>query len=182
MAAEDDEEKLVRTVALHNAKSILQARQQAEEALRKQSEWLRITLTSIGDGVISTDALGRVTFMNGVAEELTGWPQNEAIGRPLPEVFISSTNARGNRLRTPRLRAFQQGTSWGWRTIRCWSLAMARKGQSTMAPRRCETRPARCSGRCWSSGTSPSGSGRSSRGAAGRDCRSFRGRDCQQDA
>ena len=75
MAAEDDEEKLVRTVALHNAKSILQARQQAEEALRKQSEWLRITLTSIGDGVISTDALGRVTFMNGVAEELTGWPE-----------------------------------------------------------------------------------------------------------
>ena len=87
MAADDDEDKLLRTVALQNAKSILQARQQAEEALRKQSEWLRITLASIGDGVISTDAQGRVTFMNGVAEKLTGWPHAEAMGRPLPEVF-----------------------------------------------------------------------------------------------
>ena len=67
MAAKNDEEELLRSVALQNAQSILLARQRAEEALRKQSEWLRITLASIGDAVISTDAEGRVTFMNGVA-------------------------------------------------------------------------------------------------------------------
>src|SRR4029077_18296994 len=87
MAATDDEEERLRSVALQNAQGILLARRRAEEALRKQSEWLRITLSSIGDAVISTDAEGRVTFMNGVAESLTGWPQAEAIGRPLLEVF-----------------------------------------------------------------------------------------------
>ena len=72
MAANDDEGDRLRAVALQNAQSILRARQRAEEELRKQSEWLRITLASIGDAVISTDAEGRVTFMNGVAESLTG--------------------------------------------------------------------------------------------------------------
>src|ERR1700726_2733689 len=87
MAAKDDEEKQLRSVALQNAQSILLARRRAEDALRKQSEWLRVTLASIGDAVISTDAEGRVTFMNGVAETLTGWPQAKAIGQPLADVF-----------------------------------------------------------------------------------------------
>ena len=85
--ADDDEDDRLRTVALQNARSILLARQRAEEALRKQSEWLRITLASIGDAVITTSADGRVTFLNGVAEALTGWNQAEAAGRPLPDVF-----------------------------------------------------------------------------------------------
>src|SRR5262245_10039979 len=50
-------------------------------------EQLHITLSSIGDAVISTDADGRVTFLNRAAETLTGWPQAEAIGRPLAEVY-----------------------------------------------------------------------------------------------
>lgn len=87
MATVDNEEEQVRAVALQNAQSILAARRRAEEELSKQSEWLRITLASIGDGVISTDAEGRIVFMNGVAETLTGWPQEEARGRPLEEVF-----------------------------------------------------------------------------------------------
>jgi PAS domain S-box-containing protein len=87
MVIEDNEEERLRSVALQNAQSILHARRRAEEALRKQSEWLRVTLASIGDAVISTDAEGRVTFMNGVAEAMTGWSQAEALGRPLPEVF-----------------------------------------------------------------------------------------------
>lgn len=87
MTKEGNEEERLRSVALRNAESILQARRRAEEELRKQSEWLRVTLASIGDAVISTDAEGRVTFMNGVAESLTGWPQAEALNRPLSEVF-----------------------------------------------------------------------------------------------
>lgn len=50
-------------------------------------EWFSTTLMSIGDAVISTDIKSHVTFMNPIAEDLTGWKQTEAAGRPLPEVF-----------------------------------------------------------------------------------------------
>ncbi len=63
------------------------ARRQAEQALYAQREWLRITLASIGDAVIATDIQGNVTFMNPVAEALTGWGQAAAVGQPLPTVF-----------------------------------------------------------------------------------------------
>ena len=59
----------------------------AEARLDQEREWLQVTLASIGDGIIATDTLGRVTFLNGVAEELTGWRQAEAEGRPMEEVF-----------------------------------------------------------------------------------------------
>lgn len=55
--------------------------------LHMNKEWLRITLQSIGDGVIATDATGKIAFLNGVAESLTGWTQADATGRPLIEVF-----------------------------------------------------------------------------------------------
>lgn len=58
-----------------------------QQALRESEENLRITLDSIGDAVISTDAAGRVTRMNPIAVSLTGWTQEDAAGRPLPEVF-----------------------------------------------------------------------------------------------
>jgi diguanylate cyclase (GGDEF)-like protein/PAS domain S-box-containing protein len=57
------------------------------EALFEEKERLRVTLHSIGDAVISTDALARVTFMNPAAEQMTGWPAEEAIGQPLHQVF-----------------------------------------------------------------------------------------------
>ena len=60
---------------------------QAEQELRRQREWLRVTLTSIGDAVLATDAGGRITFLNPVAAELTGWSPEEATGRPIGEVF-----------------------------------------------------------------------------------------------
>jgi PAS domain S-box-containing protein len=113
MAASDEEEERLRSVALQNAHSILVARRRAEEALRKQSEWLRITLSSIGDAVISTDAEGRVTFMNRVAETLTGWPESEAIGRLLPEVFHIVDEATRQPGESPALRALREGVVVG---------------------------------------------------------------------
>jgi PAS domain S-box-containing protein len=113
MPAEDDEDELLRSVALQNARTILLARQRAEEASQKQSEWLRITLASIGDAVISTDALGRVTFLNGVAELLTGWPQNEAVGRPLVDVFHIVNQRTGQPVENPAVRALREGTVVG---------------------------------------------------------------------
>ncbi len=58
----------------------------ATEILR-QRNLLAVTLASIGDGVIVTDARGRVTFLNGEAERLTGWTSREAEDHPLPAVF-----------------------------------------------------------------------------------------------
>jgi PAS domain S-box-containing protein len=58
-----------------------------EEALRREREWFRTTIASIGDGIVATDDDGCVTDMNAVAEALTGWPASDARGRPLGEVF-----------------------------------------------------------------------------------------------
>lgn len=62
-------------------------RKRAERALAEEKERLAVTLRSIGDGVITTDVRGRVVLLNKVAENLTGWRQDEAAGRPLAEVF-----------------------------------------------------------------------------------------------
>ena len=59
----------------------------ANRALETEKERLKVTLESIGDGVIATDEKGLITLMNNVAVHLTGWPESEAIGRDLPEVF-----------------------------------------------------------------------------------------------
>jgi diguanylate cyclase (GGDEF)-like protein/PAS domain S-box-containing protein len=57
------------------------------EALFNEKERAQVTLNSIGDAVISTDVAGRVSYLNAVAEQLTGWDQAAAVGRPLEEVF-----------------------------------------------------------------------------------------------
>jgi diguanylate cyclase (GGDEF)-like protein/PAS domain S-box-containing protein len=57
------------------------------EALFDEKERAQVTLNSIGDAVISTDVEGRISYLNFVAERLTGWPLEEALGRPLEEVF-----------------------------------------------------------------------------------------------
>src|SRR5262249_40536448 len=62
-------------------------RKWAEEALRQQREGLRVTLASLGDAGITTDTQGRVTFLNPVAQALTGWGQAEAEGQTLEAVF-----------------------------------------------------------------------------------------------
>jgi PAS domain S-box-containing protein len=62
-------------------------RKQAEDALVRSQENLAVTLQSIGDAVLATDAAGRVTRLNPVAEKLTGWTEAEAQGRPVAEIF-----------------------------------------------------------------------------------------------
>lgn len=59
----------------------------AEEALFAEKERAQVTLNSIGDAVLTTDTAGNVTYLNLVAETMTGWQRDEALGRPLAEVF-----------------------------------------------------------------------------------------------
>ena len=84
-------------------------RMRAEERLHRQGEWLRVMLASIGDAVIATDLDGRVTFLNGVAEDLTGWPQNEAAGRDLAEVFRIVNERTRREVESPAIRALREG-------------------------------------------------------------------------
>ena len=64
-------------------KTLYQNLYRAEQGRRQVEEEIRATFYSIGDGVISTDAAGRVTRMNPVAEKLTGWSEAEALGKPV---------------------------------------------------------------------------------------------------
>jgi PAS domain S-box-containing protein len=96
-----EEEQELRESALKNAQSILVARQRAErelvaanealerksEELRQQREWFEVTLSSIGDGVITTDTQSNITFINPAAESMTGWTSADAIGLAMGQVF-----------------------------------------------------------------------------------------------
>jgi PAS domain S-box-containing protein len=82
---------------------------QTDRQLREQREWLRVTLTSIGDAVIATDVAGRVTFVNPAAESLTGWRAKEASGRPLPEVFRLVNEQTGGALEEPVAKVLREG-------------------------------------------------------------------------
>ena len=75
-----------KTSEAHLLKSVAQGRV-VEEALFDEKERAQVTLNCIGDGVVCTDISGNVTFLNVVAEKLTGWVWQEAAGRPMAEVF-----------------------------------------------------------------------------------------------
>jgi diguanylate cyclase (GGDEF)-like protein/PAS domain S-box-containing protein len=76
-----------RLLRLLGAEVDITERKLYEEALFRQKESAQITLQSIGDGVITTDASGNVEYVNPVAEELTGWKVDDASGRPIDEIF-----------------------------------------------------------------------------------------------
>jgi PAS domain S-box-containing protein len=80
------------------------------ETIRRERERYRVTLASIGDAVIATDAEGRVSFMNGVSESLTGWPEPHASGKPLPEVFRIVNEHSRVVAENPALRALREGS------------------------------------------------------------------------
>jgi len=81
----------------------------AERQLRENERWLAATLGSIGDGVIATDDVGRVRFVNPLAEYLTGWARADALGRDVREVFhIVEERARAE-VPNPALEALRTG-------------------------------------------------------------------------
>lgn len=70
----------------------------ANKVLEDERERLQVTLVGIGDGVVSSDARGRVNYLNPAAEEMLGWQGSEAIGRPASEVLIAVDETTRQRL------------------------------------------------------------------------------------
>jgi PAS domain S-box-containing protein len=83
-------------------------RRSALDANRRR-EQLSVTLESIGDAVIATDRAGRVTFLNPVAAQLTGWKQDDAAGVPLPDVFRIVNEHTRQPVENPAERALATG-------------------------------------------------------------------------
>ena len=86
---------------------------EAHDVLRASEENLSVTLNSIGDGVLVTDAEGRVTRLNTVAERLTGWSRTEAIGRPAEDVFHIINQKTRRPALLPVAETLAQGTIYG---------------------------------------------------------------------
>ena len=82
----------------------------AEREIRAQSEWFRVTLGSIGDGVVTVDNDCRVTFLNPIAEKLTGWKTAEAVGRPVREILHLIEERTGAEAANPIEGALEDGT------------------------------------------------------------------------
>ena len=81
----------------------------AEQSLRDERERFRVTLASIGDGVLATDRHGAVTFLNPVACLLTGWREDEALGRPADEVFRVAREGSRAPVESPAAVALRSG-------------------------------------------------------------------------
>ena len=102
--AEDKERRLEKEVV---------ARRATVQGLAEEGERLRTTLASIGDAVITTDAAGRITGLNPVAEALTGWTRPEATGQPLDVVFHIVNEDTRQAVQHPATRALSEGVVVG---------------------------------------------------------------------
>jgi diguanylate cyclase (GGDEF)-like protein/PAS domain S-box-containing protein len=87
--------------------------ERTNETLSREKEIFRVTLASIVDAVITTDAEARVTFVNAAATQLTGWNEAEAIGQPLAKVFQVQNERTHERTRDPVHRCLQACKSIG---------------------------------------------------------------------
>jgi PAS domain S-box-containing protein len=87
--------------------------EETSQELYEQRQWLRVTLSSIGDAVITTDGEGNVNFLNQVAQDLTAWTQAEAAGVPLDQVFNIVNEQTRLTVENPGARALREGVIVG---------------------------------------------------------------------
>jgi len=93
--------------------AMAQAIEDAQRALMASEQRMAITLHSIGDGLIATDARERITLMNPAAEHFTGWPLEQARGRSIEEVFVIENALTGMPAEIPIKRVLTEGTVLG---------------------------------------------------------------------
>ncbi|MBD3181551.1 response regulator [Candidatus Poribacteria bacterium] len=84
-----------------------------EKKLKENEQWLFTTLKSIGDAVIATDQNCQIKFMNPVAQKLTGWSQEEAIGKPLKDVFDIANEETGEPVEDPAAKVVRDKKTVG---------------------------------------------------------------------
>jgi PAS domain S-box-containing protein len=94
---------------IHTTIEMALYRHQMEKKVRESQEWLRTTLSSIGDAVIAVDAIERVKLMNPVAQVLTGWEQAEAIGRHITGVLQIISEPEDRSIENPAMQALRLG-------------------------------------------------------------------------
>lgn len=85
-------------------------RHRSEKKLKRLERWLATTLNSLGDGVIAADTQGRVTYMNAVAQTLTGWSCDDAQGKVFADVFHVASESTRVSVNDPAARALQEGS------------------------------------------------------------------------
>lgn len=86
---------------------------QMERKLQQSEQWLSTVLKSIGDAVITSDRTGKVTFMNPIAETLTGWQQKDAFGINITEVFNITHAETRTKIESPIIQALEKGVIVG---------------------------------------------------------------------
>ncbi len=101
---------------LHNHERLLYSiifdatdRERYKEALYREKELHRVTLFSIGDGVVTTDIEGRITMLNQAAQRITGWSEEEALGKHFDEVFVLANEKSGERVENPISKVLKSG-------------------------------------------------------------------------
>ena len=99
--------------ALRSAVEIALHRHPEERKLAESEHRLVTALRSFGEAVILTRDDGRITFMNRVAERLTGWKQAESVDRPVNEIFTTIHSRMGSLVKDPVARALREGTALG---------------------------------------------------------------------
>jgi PAS domain S-box-containing protein len=98
---------------LHSTIEMALHRHAMERRLQESEQWLQTTLMSIGDGVIAVGVDERVRSINQVAARLTGWPEEEAVGRPIAEVFNILNEDRTPVEEMPVTKAIREGVFTG---------------------------------------------------------------------
>ena len=83
------------------------------ELLFIEKEWFRITLNSIGDGLMATDGNGNISMMNSIAEKTTGWREDEAKGKAIGEVFRLIDRTTGQTIEDPVNKVLATGKTHG---------------------------------------------------------------------
>ena len=90
-----------------------EAMRRAQQRTRERGELLQVTLGSIGDAVITTDTGGHITYLNSIAETLTGWKRAGAVGQPLDAVFRIVNEQDRRPVANPATRALREGAIVG---------------------------------------------------------------------
>lgn len=98
---------------LHINIEIALYKSEMEKRLKDSQHWLTSTLQSIGDGVIATDIKGIIKLINPLAQALTGWKQEDALGKHISKVFNIASEGRDTKIKDPVAKVIREGVFYG---------------------------------------------------------------------